>query len=192
MKKTLYHIHRKGNKDYVWFRGNQILVDNDFTSLYYEKLLREEKILIKRYGESYDIDYIIAMMEEMKYKNLVEDDMKAAFNRTLNVYYFLRREKALEEGRKIFRPTAPCRFHSIFLSDRIDLWYWEKVFKECSFNRFLVELDGNIFMSSDNFFPDEELFFDNQVECSNGYWNPKVKSLTRNEVVFQGKAKILE
>lgn len=191
-KHYLYHIHRKGNMDYIWTVGNQILIDNSFISLYYTKLLSYEKELINRYGGNYDIDYIIAMMEEMKWKNLVEDDMREEFNNILKRYYFLRREKALEEGRKLFRPFAPCRFHSIFLSNNIDLYYWEKIFGECSFNRYLVELDGNIFMSSDKFFPNEKLLFDNQVECSKEYWKPKVKSLIQNEFIFQGNAKILK
>lgn len=191
-KETLYHIHRKGNMDDIWTTGNQILVDNNFISLYYTRLLSDEKALINRYGENYDIDYIIAMMEEMKCKNLIADDLKQEFNNMLKGYYFLRREKALEEGRKLFSPTAPCRFHSIFLSNNIDLYYWENIFGEYSFNRFLVELDGNIFMSSDRFFPNEKLLFDNQVECSKEYWKPKVKSLIRNEFIFQGNAKILK
>ena len=86
--------------------------------------------------------------------------MKEEFNKMLKGSYFLRREKALEEGRKLFNSTAPCRFHSIFSSNKIDLYYWEKIFGECSFNRFLVELDGNIFISSDRFFPNEKLLFD--------------------------------
>lgn len=192
VKKTLYHIHRKGNMDHIWTTGSQILVDNNFVSLYYVGLLNDENSLINRYSENYDIDYIIAMMEEMTYKNLVEDDMKKEFNKILKGYYFLRREKALEEGRKLFNPTAPCRFHSIFLSNKIDLYYWEKIFGGCSFNRFLVEVEGNIFMSSDRFFPDETLLFDNQVERSKEYWVRKTKSLIRNEFIFQESAKILK
>lgn len=149
-------------------------------------------MLIKRY-EDYDIDYIIAMMEEMKFNNSVEDNMHDEFDQILGQYYFLRREKALEEGRKIFAPSAPSRLHSIFLTDQFNLHYWKIMVGDNSFKTFLLELEGNLFASSDNFFPSPKLMLDIQVEQSKNYWRPKVKTLTpHNEFVFQGTSKIVK
>lgn len=113
--------------DDLWYTGAKIKINDNFESIFYTKLLEEESVLIERYGSKYDIDYIIAMMEEMKFNNLVEDDMHDEFDRVLKCYYFLRREKALEEGRKMFVPTAPSRLHSIFFNKRIEFILLEKL-----------------------------------------------------------------
>lgn len=129
--------------DDLWSIGATIEIDNNFESIFYKKLLEDEKMLIKRY-EDYDIDYIIAMMEEMKFNNSVEDDMHDEFDQILGQYYFLRKEKALEEGRKIFAPSAPSRLHSIFLTDQFNLHYWKIMVGDNSFKTFLLELEGNL------------------------------------------------
>ena len=190
-KSKLYHVHRNGNMDNQWYLGAEIKIDNNFENIFYTKLLEDERILTKRYG-NYDIDYIIAMMEKMKFNNLVKDDIFDEFNKLLNRYYCLRREKALEEGRKLFAPEAPSRLHSIFLTDEVNLHYWKKLVGDNSFKIFLLQLEGNLFMSSDEYFPDPKLMYDIQVEQSKEYWNPKIKKLTpHKEFIFQGKGKII-
>ena len=178
--------------DHLWQVSKQILIDTNFTSLFYVRLLNVENQLIKRYGEDYDLDYIIRIMEDMKKRNFVEDDLKADFDQILNSYYLLRREKALEEGRRLFNPSAPCRYNSIFLCNGLDLYYWSKMIGGHSFDKFLLELEGNIFMSSDVYFPEQKLITANQVEESINYWQPKKKCLSRNEYLFQGTARIIK
>lgn len=119
----LYHIHRKENHDALWQIGKSLTIDDNFTTKFYKDILEEEKALIKKFG-NYDIDYIIAMMEEMLNKGLIDEKLLEDFNIKLKRYYFLRREYALEEGRKLFNPTAPSRLHSIFLTSILDLQYW--------------------------------------------------------------------
>lgn len=189
-KVNLYHIHRNGNIDGLWDVGNKIKVDDNFNSLFYEKLLVEEQKLIERYG-NYDIDYIIKVMEEIKTKKIVGTDIKYDFNLLLKRYYFLRREKALEEGRKIFNPTAPSRFHSLFLTNEYDMNYWIKCIGYDSYKIFLMELNGNLFVSSDEYFPNYNLTYDIQVEQSKAYWKPKILTI-RKEFLFQGESKIIE
>lgn len=191
-KNNLYHIHRNGNMDDTWQVGTNIEITDSFDGMFYKKLLEDDKILTRRYG-NYDIDYIIAMMEEIKFNNRVEDDMREEFDRLLRRCYFLRREQALEEGRKIFAPDAPSRLHSIFLTDIYDLYYWKKIVGDTSFKIFLLELEGNLFVSSDKYFPSSDLMYDIQVERSQQYWKPKIQKLTpHKEFIFQGKGKIIK
>lgn len=192
-KENLYHIHRSGNSDELWYVGNKLKIDDSFNSMFYVKLLQEEKKLIEKYGD-YDIDYIIARMEELKLRNLIDDNISHDFDELLNRYYFLRREKALEEGRKLFNPHAPSRLHSIFLTDEYSKDYWiKKVGGDELFQTFLLEFDGNIFVSSDDVFPDYNFMFDIQVEQSKEYWKPKIKQLLiHKEFVFQGNIKIID
>jgi len=71
--------------------------------------------------------------------------------------------------------------HSIFLTDEFNLHYWEKVVGDNSFPTFLLELEGNLFVSSDKFFPSPKSMLDVQVEQSKDYWKPKIKKLTPNK-----------
>ncbi len=189
---SLYHIHRKGNNDSIWKANSRIVIDDTFQSIFYQKLLEEDKALIDRYGD-YDIDFIIAIMEEMKFKDQVAPDFLPKFDKLLNCFYFLRREKALEEGRLIFAPDVPSRVHSVFLSDSSDLAYWANLVGDNSYDIFEVNADGNLFVSSDIFFPEQNLLFDLQVEKSREYWQPKIKELNRRrEYVFQGTIDLIK
>lgn len=182
----LYHIHRKDSEDTIWKLDSRITIDNSFQSRFYQKLLIEDSILRERYGD-YDIDYFIAIMEEMKFKGYVSPDELPAFEKLLKRYYFLRREQALEEGRKIYSPLSPPRMNSVYLSMAEDVPYWVDVVGEGAYDIFEVSTDGNLFISSDSFFPDQNLMFDIQVEKSKEYWKPNIKELTlRKEILFQG------
>lgn len=190
-KNYLYHVHRNGNMDHLWYIGNKIKISPNFEGTLYTSLLEEEQKLIERYG-NYDIDYIITTMEEIQLNNFVEEDMIEDFHQMLNRYYFLRREKALEEGRKLYATNTPSRLHSLFLTDRFDLYYWINRIGGNSFKYFLLELEGNLFVSSDKYFPEHTLPFDIQVEQSKEYWKPKVKKrMSNKEFLFQGDAKII-
>lgn len=187
----LYHIHRYNDISNLKAIGDILTIDNNYNSMFYKKLLTEEETLVKRYN-NYDIDYIICMMEEVKEKYTLSKEQLENLNKLLKNYYFLRREKALEEGRKIFNFSAPSRLHSLFLTDENDLNYWKTIFKDYSYKIFLLELYGNLFVSSDELFPDNNLPFDLQIEKSKEYWKPDIRKYTlKKEFVFQGTYKIL-
>lgn len=186
--KTLSHIHRQGNFEEIWIPGNKIVIDESFNSAFYLKLLEIEQTILDKYKE-YDIDFIIAMMEEMISKNLVEDDCIYEFKTLLEGYYLLRREQALEEARKLYNPTAPSRFHSIYLTDNTNLGYWGYLVGDNDYKVFTLELNGTLFTSSDDYFPDKKLLFDLQVENAKAYWKPK-EIASKKEYIFKGIATI--
>lgn len=186
----LYHIHRNDNHDDLWYVENKIIVDDNFNSQFYTNLLEEEKLLVQRYG-SYNIDHFIFIMEEMKCHNFKDSDVDSLFHKLLCCCYSLRRERALEEGRKIFAPSCPSRMHSIFLTDQRDLSYWENCVGNQSFQTFSLDCCGNLFVSSDSLFPQYTLLFDEQVEQSKIYWNPEIEKVKHKEILFQGTAKII-
>lgn len=190
---NLYHVHRKGIMDEVWHIGNVIEITDNFDSYINKKCNYYNKSIIERYKEyDYDIDYIISILEKMKSKNIIDDDIILDFNIVLSNCYILRREQALEEGRKIFNPTAPSRLHCIYLTDIINLPYWQMSVGNNNFETFLLELEGDLFISSDKYFPNDKLMFDIQVEESKKYWqNEMKKSNISKEYLFQGKVKIL-
>lgn len=191
--KEIFHIHRKENFDEIWKPENRITIDDKFNSVFYSQLQEFDRILIERYSD-YDIDYVIAMMEEMLHKELVQEDYLEEFKKLQKQFKLLRRENALEEGRKLYNPTAPSRMHSIFLTFQDGVGYWANQVGNNNYQVFSMDiLNGNMFISSDGYFPDQDLMYDIQVEKSEYYWQPKKKELTlNNEILFQGSVRIIK
>lgn len=107
--------------------------------------------------------------------------------------YFLRREKAVEEGRLLINPSAPSRFHSIFLTAEENLSYWIAMVGEESYTIYSMELEGNIFVSSDDYLPEYYFPHGIQVQLSENYWKPVMKQLIpHKEYLFQGESKIIK
>ena len=184
MQEELFHVHRLGNEDYLWHSGAKIIIDSGFCNQLYRSVYEENSILMARFKD-YDVDQIIETLEEMKFVGAVPKEKEVNFDILLDHYYFLRREKAMEEGRKYYAPQAPSRLHSIFLSNANDLYYWENQVGDLSFSTYKVGLEGNLFMSSDDYFPDNKLLYEQQVEESRHYWQPKVKKLLRKSIYFK-------
>lgn len=210
---TFYHIRKNKNNDENSKLGSYIKIDNSFNTSLYLKLLKEEKDLLERFKSEVnitlkyytkedfdkimdeymklDLDSKIQNMESLKARNLIKEESKKDFNELLIRYYLLRREKALEVGRKIFNSSAPSRNHSLVLINEEDLYYYIRKSGVKRYDLLLLEVYGNAFVTSDTLFPDVRLDFDKQVEDSKRYWQPK-KMVIRKEILFQGKAKIIK
>lgn len=188
----LYHVHRNGVLDHLWQVGNEIIVDDKYTTNYYSRIKTIDQYLSDRYGE-YNIDSIISVMEKMNEKDFMEDILGVEYHTLLNQLYFLRRELALEEARTIYNPESPSRFHCLFLTDSNDLPFWEAVVGDGDYNTYLLELTGKVFISSDTLLPKSNLAYDLQIKQAEEYWTPTPKQLLkRREFLFQGKGKIIE
>lgn len=191
-KKVLYHIHRTGFMDPLWHIGNTVQIDSNFKGFFYTQILKEEEILIKRYGKNYDIDYLIKIMKKMKSDHILDTNTDNKMDEILNHFYFIRRERALEDGRLLFAPDSPSRLHSLFFTDKQNLSYWIACIKTDNSKIFLLDLEGTFFESSDKYFPNPLLNLSAQVEQSKAYWKPERKKLTlHKEFLFQGKGRIL-
>ena len=166
----------------------KIIIDSNFDAFFYKECLQEEEKLIEKYGKNYDIDYVITMEEEqLHYSCHYFEDLSS-----LRSYYFLRREFALEEGRKIYNPSAPSRFHSIFLTDHSNIQYWINRVGNDEYRIYNLVVSGNLFQSVDSLYPSGDLTLERQVEQSKNYWKPKIKAYgKRREFIFQGEAQII-
>lgn len=190
--KNLYHVHRKGIKDELWYPGSTIIIDEAYNTVFCERIKEDEEALKAKYGD-YDIDSIIKYMERLKTMEFSDQDFKRRFNILLNQLYFLRREKALEIGRTLYRSDAPSRYHSLYLCDEADLLYWEEKVGKSFYDDYLLELDGITFVSNDEFFPDNHLPLELQVEASKNYWQPNLnRDSLYKEYLFQGTARVRE
>jgi len=185
-KWELYHVHRKGIKDELWYQGNALLIDDSFNTIFYERIQEDEEALKAKYGD-YDIDLIIKYMERLKIMEFSDKDFERRFNIFLNQLYFLRREKALEMGRLIYKSDAPSRYHSLYLSNESDLSHWQQIVGKKLYDSYLLELDGKIFETSDELFPRTDLPLEAQIEEARKYWQPNLKRTRHKEYLFQGK-----
>lgn len=188
-EKLFYHIHRLGNYDKDWQVGKSLEIDENFVSNFYENVLLREKLLSDKY-QDYNIDEIIKGLELMEEKKDIAHLRKHTFSSTMNGYYIIRRELALEEGRKLYNKDAPSRLHSIYVSDKDSLYHWLQYIGNCS-RLFEVQVDGDVFVSSDFLFPDFKASFEEQVLASIEYWQPKKLTKTSpKEYLVQGKIEI--
>lgn len=106
-----------------------------------------------------------------------------------------KRELALEECRKQYYPELPSRLHSIWVTDEKQLPFWEGELKENDTELFELELNGNLFKSSDIFIPNDNLRMHEINEQSKKYWDPTFETEeadNKAEYLFQGKVKILK
>ncbi|MCX4365559.1 MAG: DUF2441 domain-containing protein [Bacilli bacterium] len=185
-----WHVHRLGFYDDLWCEGQELEIDENFSSNFYQNYSLREDALTKQYG-SYDIDEVIKNLESIReYKDL-EYKLYHAFSSLAQNLYIFRREKALEEGRKLYNPDAPSRLHAIYLTNFESLQYWHvnvdmgKVFS--------VDVRGQIFVSSDILFPTITADLDEQVRESKSYWQPKKLTLDMPiEYLFQGELRVNE
>lgn len=190
MYKLLWHIHRNFCNE-LWQVGNELNIDDNFNNYLYQKCLEEQENLNLLF-HNHDIDNAIRQLECMLRYYIPDEFLRNEFNKLLNNCYLLRREFALEEGRKIFNASAPSRLHSIFVTDNYNIDYWLQALNVNAYKLYLLRLKGKMFISSDVYFPNNDLNYEEQVEESKNYWCPKSKSLVRREYVFQGKAKIMK
>ena len=188
-RKSFYHFHRIGKYDQKWILGNTLEVDKNFVSDFYENILLRDQILKERY-QDYDIDEVVKALEMMERTKDIGYNSYHKFSSNMNGYYMFRRELALEEGRKLYNSEAPSRLHAIYLSDEDSLYHWAQYIGICS-SLFEVEVEGDIFVSSDFLFPDIKAPFEEQVISSKEYWQPKkLMKTSPKEYLVQGKIRI--
>lgn len=187
--KLYYHYHRLGTHDDVWDDDKIILVDDNFNSYLWESLINKERELKTNFSE-YDLDLIIEAMENVKSKEKLGYDLYHKLDFGVNGCYMLRRELALEEGRKLYNSLAPSRLHTIYLTDMASIGYWYRYLGGESII-YEVEALGDVFESSDYLFPDIHASMEKQVEDSKKYWQPKklAYGLPR-EYLFKGNLRI--
>lgn len=184
-----YHYHRLGSHDELWQDEKNILVDDDFASSFYESIITEQRELEKRFGD-YEIDKIIMAMENVKRREKLNYGLYHIMDYGVNGCYMLRRELALEEGRKIFNPSAPSRLHTVYLTDKESIIYWYRYLGGVS-KVYKVEALGEVFESSDYLFPNIQAPLEKQIEDSKEYWQPKKLSYgLPREYLLKGSLRI--
>lgn len=197
-EKTMYHYHKLEIYDDIWQEGNEIIVDNNFNS-YYGSIIDKFSTGIRFSNGIVSLDRVIdEYLEKIGLENV---DIKTITNllrdsssiiKKINIY---NRELMLEKYRKENTPDLPSRLHSIWLTDKESLNFWEEQLNGGGkLKLYRVSIAGKLFKSSDSFIPDDELTAKEMYEESSKYWNPvfSEEDLCKAEYLFQGKVKVLE
>ena len=194
--KIMYHYHRLGIYDDIWQVGNEITVDDNFNS-YCGSIVDKFSTGVKCVNGIFSLDRVIdEYIDDIGLGNVdlntIEDLLKCSslIIKNINIY---NRELMLEKYRKENNPKLPSRLHSIWLADKESLSFWKGQFSG-KLKLYRVSITGELFKSSDDFIPDDELTAKAMYEASSNYWNPtfKEEDLCKAEYLFQGKVKVLE
>lgn len=209
--KKMYHIHRNGVYDDIWQLGNELIIDNSFVAFFNSKRDIPSGVRTKngtiRSLDKYIEEVINGLNTDEKIidlKNLseeeflkkgkflcqvLEDSMLKIRNLSLK-----NREESLEEIRKGKYPNLPSRYHCIWVCDKKSLDYWKTKLRKDSII-YEVELNGELFKSSDSFLPEDGEKKEKQKIQADKYWNPVFIDDDQErtaEYLFQGKVKIIK
>lgn len=209
--KEMYHIHRNGVYDDIWQVGNEVIVDEDFITLFNSDRDVPSGVRCKD-GSISSLDRFIEKVikgldTDEKILNLKQLSDEEFVNKGKYFYYMLKdcmvkirslalknREEALEAVRKEKYPKLPSRYHCIWVCNEENLDFWLSKLRKDSII-YKVELNGELFKSSDSFLPEDGEKKENQKIEADKYWNPKFTDDDQErtaEYLFQGKVKILE
>ena len=209
--KEMYHIHKNGVYDDIWQIGNEFIIDDSFISLFNSNRdissgVRTKNGTIKSL-DKYIEEVINGLNTDEKILNLKKLSDEDFLKKGKYLYYVLEdsmakirnlslknREEALEEIRKEKYPNLPSRYHCIWVCDEKSLDFWITKLRKDSII-YKVELNGELFKSSDSFLPEDGEKKENQKIQADKYWNPVFTDNDQEktaEYLFQGKVKIIE
>lgn len=186
--KTMYHIHRENEHDELWKIGNEFIVDDNFYS--------NSGLSIPSFNTNVRCsDGSYASLETYLKKYLQEDSENIETTKTLlkDAYRIIcnanktKCETALEICRRNKFQLYPSRMHSIWVTDKDNLDYWQNILK--GEHIFELRLTGTLFKSSDIYIPNNNLSLIQAIEASESYWNPVFtkEAEAKKEYLFQGK-----
>ena len=196
--KKMYHYHKVGIHDDKWGVGSELVIDNDFISFYCEILNQFNTAVMTSNNELESFDKIIKYyMKDENFGKIDRELAKRMMNEAKRIIAnanVFKREMALEECRKQFFPELPSRLHSIWVTDEKQLPFWREQLEENDIELFELQLNGNLFKSSDKFIPNDYLKMYEINELAKKYWDPiftTEEEENKAEYLFQGNVKVL-
>ena len=188
--KLMLHFNHSDMYPDIWVPGNELFVDENYSSDCCNRLHDKEEFVISNYIES--------LKETSNSIDKYRKTMKALKDGRYLLPEIFQREVALEIMRRLEFPELPSRKKSIFLCDENSVRHWKSSLerKDHGLDLYLVSVSGILFKSSDCFIPHGyEPSLEDTIEESRKYWDPQFeRSIHDNqaEYLFQGEVKILK
>ncbi len=206
--KLMYHFHKPKIKPEEWKVDNEIIIDNNYNSpLVYNSVYKNGTGL---WINDDKFESAVFISEEMVQKGTDEymlsliENREEYLKRVKQVREFLgeicgilrdlsiaNREMGLEDYRIKHHPEYLSRFHSLWVCEKEQLEYWEKMLnKECEL--YELSLTGTILRANAAYLPNFGFSRERAESVSEKYWNiPQIRDKSKDEFLFQGKARIL-
>ena len=198
----LYHIH-KFNDIKDDFKVGDILETNDLNRLrkdqlncsssYLKEVVKNDKGTFNMYEP---LDSLLEMekLEKMSREEIVKTvDLLKEYIHNNGIY---RRESVLEEVRRESFIELPSRYKCMWLTDEECIESWLRLLgtKEGHYSINEMELDGNLFCSTDDLLPNYYEPIKNIYADAYRYWGRTQQNLDesdKREYLFEGQAKVL-
>ena len=198
----LYHIHKPNKYDELFVEGNSFEVGKKGNSLYSEFLNRSssylhhtEEIEGQIYNHRNNINELLEIDEINKMTSKQKRDLFYLIKGYVIDSQIDIRELILEEVRYKHFNNLPSRRSCMWLTDEesLDRWYKLLNYKD-GYSLYEVDVDGNIFVSTNTLLPKSHCSRDLMYRASFDYWNPKeenLKDAKDKEYLFEGEVKVL-
>ena len=198
----LYHINKFDDVKNDLKVGD-ILETNDINRLRQEQLDYSgsylKKIVENDAGIVHVYDSIDSLLEMEKLEKMSKEEIVKTVNLVKEYIHnngIFRREAILEEVRRESFIDLPSRYKCLWLTDEecIDSWLKLLGTEEGHYSINEMELDGDIFCSTDELLPNTCEPIKNMYVQAYRYWNRTEKDLEasiKREYLFEGRAKVL-
>ena len=199
--KTYYHINK--NIDCDWKKGDEIFFgkeDNFFWKSYEEEeesvTLNNEKIEIFSIANNALNTYLRKQPPPLKMKEYhfnplttLQETVDSLRNSITTC-----RELIFESIRKEFYPELPSRQKCIWLiqDNKESLEFWKKTIRSEHQKIFRVSIEGNIHRASHKWLIRGTYSLNKWYELAHNYWKGKDSGEIDDEILYEGKIKIIE
>ena len=216
----LFHIHTYGNKDNLYVPGKEIIVNDNFNNRLYNMTYKNSYLAkredfpfifsiidqVHQYNNIYPVGEETSLSEVLECFNCISRSQvpieeilklsKESFT-MLRRADIAKREMAMEEYRKNSDrdKDKPSRIHAMYTCNEEGLDYWiNMIDNNNNIQVFRIEALDEPFQTNEQLLPDEKLCFDDMVNASMRYFNPRQKEINKpsDEYLVKGKVKILE
>ena len=209
-----YHLHTKGNKDYLWKEHSEFVVDQKWNNRIYKRCANfTTSVKSSNYPELTEIiNYLLCIggysqiedlvnikdllnvcishgTDKKTLKRLLKDSLVAMNN--ANIF---KREMALEAYRKDNTPTLPSRMHSLYVTTKDGVDYWQSLLIDGDLDVYKLDIAEEPFIGNEQLLPSEELSYQDTYKQAAKYWHPKLKKVNPlyNEYLVQGRVRVLK
>jgi len=195
----MYHIHKTGIYDDIWYIGNNININESFKNNFTMESFQFKFCLDFHSQSNVPFSNVYAHVKD--FNNYAKDQVNEWFrdkdflleksNIFISEYGILVREMVYEQIRSEYYPELPSRLHCVWLCRENQLELWKNNLSNES-KIFKVKVTGNCYKGKNQFISLPSDSYNTITEKAHQYWKPDIQEDIDDEYLFNGKLEILE